>query len=61
MNALIELEFAGCMIGMLYIGIMFLATIAAWHLFTFVMWCIYRYNGGKRWYTSYMKIKNLNL
>lgn len=57
----IEMEVLGCMIAMLYIISIFLAVATPWYAFTFVMWCIYRHNGGKHNYFSYLRVKGLDL
>ena len=59
--SIIEMETLGCMVGLLYIIIMFFATAAMWYAFTFIMWRLYRYNGGKHGYFSYIRIKELEL
>lgn len=61
MNALIEQEFAGCMVGLLWIIGMFFVVVAGWYLYTFIVWLVYRYFGGRRGYASYIKARNLNL
>ena len=61
MSTIIEMETLGCMIGLLYIIAMFFATVAMWYAFTFIMWRIYRHNGGRHGYFSYLRIKELEL
>lgn len=61
MNTIIEIEAFGCMVGMLYIMIIFFAVITLWYTFTFIMWIIYRHNKGKHGYFSYLRIKELKL
>ena len=60
-NAIIEMEAIGCLIGVMYIIAMFLAVATLWYAFTFIMWRIYRHNGGRHSYISYLRIKELEL
>ena len=57
----IEMKTLGNLVGLMYIIILFFVAVALWHIFTFIMWRIYRHNGGKHGYFSYLRIKELEL